>query len=54
MRELLEVVLAITGALFGAAVLVGGLALLGCTISIGSCIYAFRWWRGRAPRDRGR
>ena len=54
MRELLEVVLAITGALFGATVLVGGLALLGCTISVGSCVYLFRWWRGRTARSRDR
>ena len=50
MRELLEIVLAITMALLGATATIAGLTLIFCSLSFGTCWYVIRRIR-RARRD---
>lgn len=50
MRELLEIVLAITLALLGATATMAGAALVFCSLSFGTCWYVVRRIR-RARRD---
>ena len=54
MRELLEVVLAITLAVLGATTLMGLAALAVCTLSLGSCWLVYRGVRARIGARRGR
>jgi hypothetical protein len=51
MRELLEIVLAITLAVLGATALMGAAALVFCSLSVGTCWYVVRRMR-RGRRDR--
>lgn len=51
MRELLEVVLAITLALLGATAFMGVVALAVCTLSVGTCWYVVRRIRRARRRD---
>lgn len=47
MRELLEVVLAITLAVLGATAFMGAMALIFCALSIGTCWLVYRRIRTR-------
>ena len=52
MKEALEIILLLTGAIFSGAVLVGGVTLAVCALPVGGCVYWWRWRRARSVKGR--